>query len=286
MNHLTPAQAAQQHNRDGSGQYQTKQNAEADPLAPKAIDLEEGETHEIEADGEVFQRVEVTRQGDEYIATATPDPVDMAYLLDARTPDGSLVDQFDTVIGQSRVHAIQRFIGNRYKNVQFVDSGAEDHELPIEVYTSYSNAPTEEKVYEDLWETGATLANESDPGTFGSEYLGRLLSEHLDKQVFTQPYPFQFGDGTWAGEAPPSSLEVVREFRRLMNDPTQVVSDRTAMARAHALGYRNEGLAEFAEKGYLDRESLIAAANSVGADDLAAWARAQKTTSELLHPDE
>lgn len=286
MNHLTPAQAAQQHNRDGSGQYQSKQNAEADPLAPQAIDLEEGETHEIEADGEVFHRVEVTRQGDEYIAIGSTDPVDMAYLLDARKTDGSLSDEFGTVIGQARVHAIQEFITDRYKNVQFVDSGAEDHELPIEVYASYPAGPTEGKVYDDLWETGADLANESDPGTFGSEYLGRLLTEHLDQQVFTDPYPYQFGDGKWAGEAPPSSLEVVRETRRFMDDPTQMISDRTAMARAHALGDSNEDLAEFAKKGYLDRERLIAAANTVEAPSLAAWARAQKTTSEQLHPDE
>lgn len=285
MTKQTPAQAAQQNNRDFGGKYQAKQNDEADVLTPKAIELEEGWEHEIEADGEVFRRVEVTRQGDEYIAVGSPDPVDMAYLLDARKPDGSLSDEFDTVIGQSRVHAIQRFISDRYKNVQFIDSGAEDHELPIEVYTSYASAPTEEKVYDDLWETGATLANESDPGTFGSEYLGRLLSEHLDKQVFTEQYPYQFSDGKWAGEAPPSDEEVQADVDKHAADPTHVIDDRSMTVIAQKNGNWIQEFKPLADTGHMDREALIRAADSVGMGAVSTWARAQKTTSELLHPD-
>lgn len=288
MAHETPAQAAQQNNRDGGGKYQAKQNAEAEALEPVAqpIELDDGWDHEIEADGEVFNAISVQRNGGEYNASATPDNLDMAYLLDARNPDGSLSDEFDPVIGQSRVHAIQQFVQERYENVQFVDNGAEDHELPMEVYSSYDTAPTEEQVVNDLWETGARLANESDPGTYGSEYLGRLLSDHLDKQAFSDPYPYQLQDGTFLGEEPMSLEEAEGERDLFHATYTEVISDRAATALAHDRRHRNEDLAEFAKTGYMEREQLVRAANQGGLSALGGWARAQKTTSELLHPDE
>lgn len=286
---MSAAQSAQQNNRGPGGQYSFGTHAEPENVGLAApenqpIELEDGSDAELfeDNDGTVFRSIYLQRSGDEYGASGTPDNIDLAYLLKAKSDDGEVLPSFGQTMTRARTAATMDFIEQRYGNIQFIDSGADDHELPIEVYASYDHAPTEEKVVDDLWETGAKLANESDPGTFGSEYLGRLLTEHLDARVFGEPYPTKFSDGSWAGQEPPSGEEVLDDETRFLEDPTHIISDRSAMYLANHAGIWNADLKDFAKTGSMETERLILAADSVGSESIAAWARAQKPTSELL----
>lgn len=148
--------------------------------------LDVGETHEIEADGEVFDRIEVVNPGDgNYLATGTVRDNFFTMDLGPGFNDAD-VDEKEEYLN-SRSEVVDSFFVERYGDGD--GFGGIDHGIhgpswdaaEFEFSQPVEDGDTEGQAAERLWENTSAVAmhNEMDPGTYGSEDATRVLRERL-----------------------------------------------------------------------------------------------------------
>lgn len=153
----------------------------ADP-ADRPINLEPGEdeTYPELAEGDVIDRLEVSRDEDDpdtYTVSASR-AVNFHHLVEHEQPD--LTEEEREAWLQRHSAVIDDFMGERYGAEM---SGDDWSSIDAEFSTKLTGGtPTEGAVGNAAWEDTniVNLANEEDPGTFGTENLSRLLHERVE----------------------------------------------------------------------------------------------------------
>lgn len=184
----------------------------------------------------------------------------------------------------ARWHAMTRFLENHFDGAMLTDR-AEGDELVFDVGHDFDRAPTEQEVIDATWPAAARIHNETDPGTFGVQYVGRAVREDLDDKAFCQSYPTRWAEGSLP-KAPMGVEDAMAEARA----NTHTISDQAAQALAHHLAAANVKRVHklLSSDGFADRQEIAEQAALVperyaeASDALAAWALRQPTTSDLL----
>lgn len=257
-----------------------------------------GEWDEFPGDGDVVSRYEFGRRDKvTYDAAAVVPGGTMSYLLGAEDVP---TDDFNTVMSGPRWRSASSFLDNRYPNSYVSDLGDGD-EIVFRVEATFDHQPGDEdnavvRVVDATWDEAATIHNETDAGTFGSEFVGDRLRERLDSQAFLD-VPFR-SEGRWLPEEPMSSEGAAAEAK-LADLTGRAVSDRAAYRIASDLLERRSGqgdpvtaelwsLTTPFSGGFARRDVLRDAAASEDGPDgatlaaLSRWADRQPTTSELF----
>lgn len=173
---------------DGKFGHQVHSEAGVDLPVARAdvIEVEDGDSHDIQADGEVFDRACIANS-DGYIVEGTiyenfhhclPDDIEKFRQIYS---DEQISDYFN-----NRAHVITDFVNNRYKNVQ-LDPGPDDT-FAFDFHVDLDGPTTEEDAAEKLWEEsdGVKFKNEMDPGTFGAEDVSALIRGRLAEHDATK----------------------------------------------------------------------------------------------------
>lgn len=222
-----------------------------DPAA-RPITLAPGESENFNnlADGDVIESVDVYRShvddGSGYIVTAGK-TLNVRDLFDEKdlAAEGGVDAYLDRHGAQ-----IEDFLCTRYD----ADLDNQDwDEVRVECSTSLPDAPlTEGAVVDAAWVgTKITaLHNESDPGTFGSEYLGRLLREQIAGSASVQD---RLAARAEAMRMLPTDIEAHVKDRHLKRE----LSDAGALVIAGRLRDPSRpALSLLAVRGYANRDEL------------------------------
>lgn len=222
-----------------------------DPAARPVI-LAPGESEEFNnlADGDVIETVDVYRShvddGGGYTVTASK-TINVKDLFDEKelAAEGGVDAYLDRHGSQ-----IENYLRTRYD----ADLDPQDwEEVRIECSTCLPDAPlTEGAVADAAWDRTkiTTLHNESDPGTFDSEYLGRLLREQIAASASVQD---RLSARAEAMRMLPGDIAAHVAERRNKRE----LSDAGALAIAGRLKDPSRpALSQFAVLGYADRDEL------------------------------
>ncbi|WP_411373271.1 hypothetical protein ACLH0K_08825 [Arthrobacter sp. MPF02] len=220
--------------------------------ASRPVVLAPGESEDFNnlADGDVIETIDVYRShvddGSGYIVTAGK-TVNVRGLFDEKdlAADGG-IDAFLDRHGAQ----IEDYLRSRYD----ADLDSEDwEEVRIDCSTLLPDAPlTEGGIVDAAWVgTKVTaLHNESDPGTFGYEYLGRLLREQIAGSASVQN---RLAVRAEAMRMLPQDIEGHCRDRHLKRE----ISDAGALAIAGRLKDPSRpALSQFAVRGYADRDEM------------------------------
>lgn len=161
----------------------------ADPAdRPITISQGEDEVYPELADGDVIERLTVSRDDedpDKYFVCPSR-TVNFHALVRHHQPDLSKTER-EEWLDRYRP-AITDFMSNRYG----VDlSGDSWDSIDAECTLAINDPnPTEDKISDAAWNQTriVNLANEEDPGTFGSENLSRLLYEHVEATACVESF--------------------------------------------------------------------------------------------------
>lgn len=148
--------------------------------------LDVGETHQIEADGEVFDRIEVVNPGDGgYLVTGTVRDNFFTMDLGPKFNDSDVDEKEEYLNHRSEV--IDSFFVERFGDSD--GFGGIDHGIhgpswdaaEFEFSQPIAEQATEGQAAEALWENTSAVAmhNEMDPGTYGSDDATSVLRERL-----------------------------------------------------------------------------------------------------------
>ena len=267
------------------GQFAVEAKAEAAGVAllppeQAPIILSDGEEHNFDGDGEVFAHYSVQRNGDEYFVDAEMTSIHLGPLLMEDSGDSERVTE---VMNRGDWTAMKDFINERYKLASVSESG-DDELLSITVGRCYQEPPTEKQIVDDVWNDGAKIANESDSGTFGSEFLGRLLRNHLDNQVtIDASQPIQAG-GRWYPHEPLSISQMRAGVNYCLEDEKSEMDEQVVAAIAFSHRDSEPVLKQLVERGYADHHA-IQRINDLGYRHLTAlkkWAANRHPFTERL----
>lgn len=266
------------------GQFAPEAKSEDPAVALAAQDtMEDGDYQEFQGDGNVVENYEIYRDGDSYTGVAKLGEFNVKRLLGATEETEEELDHFEEVMVPGRWRAVEDFVRDRYPGVDIID-GVSETGFDLEIAKQYSNQPTDHQVTADTWDAAATICNEQDPGTYGSEYAGRLLQEHLDQQVFAERPPFELG-GRWLPRPPAENWEIARSAK-LSSKHGVVLDHRIAGAIAEKHQRTDPAFEQLATKGYINREELSKAASEHLEGDereaMISFANGQRTTTEVL----
>lgn len=235
-----------------------------------------GNTHVFGAgDDQGIAHFEIVRDEDGYHPEATVRAGALHELiidLDAET--------FDEVIASPEYRAVLAFLASRYRATPDID---DDGGLTLIVHGDTFEEPiSEDMAVEQVQGESGRILNETDPGTYGSQYVGRLLREHLDTRVFVD-----------APDLTPTASAKVTAARAAASwtATRRPFTDAEAVATIATIG--TERLRDLAAIGNADREAfrrevletLVKApshAASDGARGLLAWVDAQQPFSTRI----
>lgn len=220
--------------------------------AARSVILAPGESENFNelADGDVIESIDVYRShvddGSGYTVTAGK-TVNVRDLFDEK--DLAAEGGVDAYLDRHGLQ-IEDYLRGRYD----ADLDSESwEEVRIECSTSLPDAPlTEGGIVDAAWVgTKVTaLHNESDPGTFDSEYLGRLLREKIANSSSVQD---RLAARAEAMRMLPQDIEAHVRDRHLKRE----ISDAGALAIAGRLKDPSRPtLSQFAVRGYADRDEL------------------------------
>lgn len=226
----------------------------ADP-AGRLIVLAPGEDENFNelADGDVIEAINVRRSDDAsgYMVSASK-TLNIRGLFDEKEfpADGGLDAYLDRHGAQ-----IEDFIRERYD----ADLDNQDwEEVTVECGTDLPDGPlTERGVADTAWNgTRITaLHNESDPGTFGSEFLGRLIREQIADSSSVEN---RLASRAVAMRMLPEDIEKVVKDRYQRRE----LSDAAALAIAGRLKDPSRpALSRLAVRGYANRDDLTTELN-------------------------
>ena len=217
------------------------------------ISLQPGESEDYPelADGFVIDRLTVTRDEQEegtYTVTASR-AVNFDALVQHEQPELSPAKRLAWL--QRDSHVIDAFMAERY---EAECSGHDWSSIDAECSTRVTGgAPTEEAVINAVWnETKiVSLANEEDPGTFGSQNLSRLLREKVEA---TANVPDFWNDRDQATQMTPRSIDMMIQDRLGKRE----VTDAAALAIAAKMSFSGNfpALSRLVSVGFADREEL------------------------------
>lgn len=224
----------------------------ADP-AERSIDLGPGESDDYSelADGDVIDRLEVSRDEDDpdsYTVSASR-AVNFHHLVEHEQPDLSEEEREAWLQRHSAV--IDDFMTERY-GAQM--SGDDWSAIDAECSTKLTGgAPTEGAVGNAAWDDTkiVNLANEEDPGTFGSENLSRLLHERVEA---TASFP-----DFWSTRRDMESM-TQRTVDNTVEDRygKRELPDAVALSVAYEMGMSGPytSMAKLARTGFADEEEV------------------------------
>lgn len=266
------------------GQYAPEAKSEDPAVALGAQDsMEDGDYQEFQGDGNVVENYEIYRDGDSYTGVAKLGEFNVKRLLGATEETDEELDHFEQVMVPGRWMAVEDFVKDRYPDVDIVD-GVSETGFDLEIAKQYLRQPTDHQVTTDTWDAAATICNEQDPGTYGSEYAGRLLQEHLDQQVFAERPPFEVG-GRWLTGPPADSWEIERASK-LGSDLGVVLNHRIAGAIAEKHRDADPAFKQLSSQGYANRTELTEACSKhlegTEREAMIRYASGQRTTTEVL----
>lgn len=227
----------------------------ADP-AGRLIILAPGEDENFNelADGDVIETISVRRTDDASGFTVTAGKTlnirDLFPAKDLSPADGGV----DTYLERHGAQ-IEDFIRDRYE----ADLDSQDwEEVSVECGTELPDGPlTERGVADAAWNgTKITaLHNESEPGSFGSEFLGRLIREQVADSASVED---RLGARATAMRMLPSDVDALVKDRYLKRE----LSDAGALAIAGQLKDPSRpALSKFAVRGYGNRDDLYTELN-------------------------
>lgn len=220
----------------------------ADP-AGRLVIIAPGEDENFDqlADGEVIDSINVRHIEDAtgYIVTASK-ALNIRGLFEGQVPAGDLDAYLDRHDAQ-----IEDYIRERYD----ADLDNQDWEsVTVECGTTIPDGPlTERGVADTAWNgTKITaLHNESDPGTFGSEYLGRLLREQISDAASVED---RLAARALAMRMLPADIDAYVKDRA---GEGRGLSDAAALAVAGRLkDPTRPALSRLAVRGYANRDDL------------------------------
>lgn len=211
----------------------------------------ESEDYPALADGSVIDRLNVTRDEREEgtYRVSVSRAVDFHALVEHDQPKLTKAQREAWLQRHSRI--IDAFMGERYgADVSGHDWSSIDAEFSADII---GGAPSEEAVINAAWVgTGiVALANEEDPGTFGSENLSRLLREKVEA---TANIPDFWNIRDQATQLTPRSIDMMIEVRSGKRELT----DAAALAIAAKMSSSGNfpALAGLIRLGFADREEL------------------------------
>jgi hypothetical protein len=247
----------------------------ADP-AGRLIVLAPGEDENYNelADGDVIETINVRRGEDAtgYIVSASK-TLNIRGLFDEKdfAADGGL----DTYLERHDAQ-IEDFIRERYD----ADLDNQDwEEVTVECGTTLQDGPlTERGIADAAWNSTkiTALHNESDPGTFGSEFLGRLIREQIAGSASVEN---RLAARAVAMRMLPADIEehVRDRARRGLG-----LSDAAALAVAGRLKDPSRpALSRLAVRGYANRDDLTTELNLVWLQNSVTAARSSSTAAAL-----
>jgi hypothetical protein len=241
------------------GEFAAATHAEAGiALAERPILLAPGESENFNelADGDVIETLDVRRShvddGSGYVVSAgkTLNFHDIITDKDLSPADGGR-----DVYLERHGAQIEDFIRDRY------DADLENQdweEVTVECSTSLPDGPlTESIVANAAWDgTKITaLHNESDPGTFGSEFVGRLIREQVAESASVED---RLAARAAAMRMLPADVDALVKDRYLKRE----LSDAGALAIAGQLKDPSRpALSRFAVRGYGNKDDLYTELN-------------------------
>jgi hypothetical protein len=241
------------------GEFASATHAEAGiALAERPILLAPGESEDYNelADGEVIETLSVHRShvddGSGYMVTAgkTLNFHDIITDKDLSPADGGRDAYLERHGAQ-----IEDFIRDRY------DADLENQdweEVAVECSTSLPDGPLTETGLADAAWNGTkitALHNESDPGTFGSEFLGRLIREQVANSASVED---RLAARAAALRMTPVDVSEMVKHRYLKRE----LSDAGAMAIASQMHDKTRpALSRLAVRGYADKDDLYTELN-------------------------
>ncbi|HEX9089782.1 MAG TPA: hypothetical protein VF867_19980 [Arthrobacter sp.] len=218
----------------------------ADPATrPVTVAPGESENYNELADGDVIETLNVTRShvddGTGYTISAgkTLNMKDILPATDLGTNEAGQDAYLERHTAQ-----IEDFLRDRYEaDLENTDW----EEVSIECSTSLTDAPlTEGSVVEAAWNGTRIVAlhNESDPGTFGSDSLGRLLREQISRSSSVEDRYAARGAAMRMHPEDVKALVADRYMKRELSDAGALAiagsmrsADRPALARLAVRGY-------------------------------------------------
>lgn len=227
--------------------------AETTSTVPVYIHLKPGESEDYPelTEGCVIDRLSVTRDAHEegtYRISATRS-VDFHALVEHDQPD--LTRKQREAWLQRYCRVIDSFVQERYDaDTSGHDWSSIDVECTVELR---GGAPTEEAVVDAVWNGTriVSLANEEDPGTFGSENLSRLLRENVEA---TASIPDFWNTRDQASELTLRSVDLMIRDRLGKRE----VTDAAALAIFSAMACSGDfpAMGRLALHGFADKEEL------------------------------
>lgn len=239
------------HPRGAGGRFtETARSEGSVALAPRPIVLDCGTGDDFTeyADGEVVERIHVRHSEDGGYWVSAEKTVDF---LDLITPEKVGADDEDGVADYLDRHSrpIRDFMRERYG----AELGEDDWDaMRLEINTSLPEGPlTADAIANSAWSPGiVNLHNESDPGSFGSENLDRLLLQHLAAQATVEDQHRAMGEAARWTDRDVDYLVETRLGERELPD-----SAALAIARGFA-GPDYPALAKLGQAGYADKQEL------------------------------
>lgn len=240
------------------GQFAPGSHSEAAGIAladstARPINLAPGETDYYPdlADGPVIDLLAVSRDRedpDKYLVRAEHG-VDFHALLEHELPELS-EEERDAWLSRNRA-VIEDFMEERYEADLFGDDWSA---VTAECTTTVTSAgPTETMIAEAAWNNTkiTALANEEDPGTFGSENLSRLLRERVEASAVI---PEVWSARAEAGRLTPEAVDATVAERLGKRE----LPDAAALSIAYDMGMSGPypTMARLARTGFADREEL------------------------------